>query len=837
MDKIKTGIFYLLFATLLVSGCSRAEDEQPDKDAKVSAVCPPIRPIEGATRARLLECEADLPKGKLAGARVGDVVLENHLARFVVRTAAEGKAISGLTGGNVVDAVRIGPDGEQIGEDSLLEWVSTVAIHLVKPTSVEVTGDGSDGPAEVTVKGTLVPFPTLYAYLPIDTPALTVEHRYRLLPNATTLEARTEIRSTDGKDQTVFAGDVMLWGGDLSLFRPGGGTESSGVKPPSKGQRFGFVPERGQNTHIAQAVAYPSSMSVLETGGILGFIQPAFPVPADGATFVRYLSAGGRDGPDLANAMADVTAQIGGQTQTYSGTVTGTELYAGQLRVVLLNQKGGPLTRCAVDDEGGFRCPGDATVNGAQVLWLGNGAGQTGGGRQRGEAQPFGDDRTVALQGPAAARLKLDLRSADDEAIPVQVVLIPADGAASKRHYVDLDGQAEFTIPPGDWTVWVTHGPEWSALEQKVNLKPGGQQTVKGKLERVLSSEHWVAADTHIHAEHSVDSVVPNRERILDAVAAGVDYAVATDHDIVTDYRPWVKEVGAEGMLTVASGVEVSTAKYGHHGVWPIANAPERAGNGAPSWQGQEASKLIKVMRGDDPARVLQMNHPRGSQSYFLGIEFDPATTSLELLKFDAIEVLNSKRIGDTEEVLADWIGILKRGVRMAVVGTSDTHGLSASCGSARTWVYLPPKGANARRDQQGAFTGPEVDDAIRAGRTVASTGPLLTPTLMSAEATATVGETLTSEGQEVRFSVTVAAPAWMPLGTLSVIRGGEVVKQVDLSETPAVNGQKKATVEVKGASAATWWVAVLRPNDNQSRPPIQARPVWAVSSAIFQKP
>ncbi|MEY3011852.1 MAG: hypothetical protein RIT45_587 [Pseudomonadota bacterium] len=801
------------------------------------ATCPPPAAPMGTARARVLGCSADLPSGPLVAARVGDVVLENAVARFVLRSGPAGEAIVGLRGGNVVDAVRLGADGTQLGHDSLREWVPIVAMHLVAPEDLEIVPGGPD--AVVRVRGPLQPFDIVHAYLPVELPPITVVHEYHLAPDSTVLELRTTVTPDPGVTDTSLVGDVTFWGGSVGLFRPGGGDSDTGSTPKEKSSVLGMTPMRDDPALIPAALGFQQPPAAIDAGGILAFVQPPGVLPAEGKTFVRRLALAAGPTPSLGDAMALAGALSGLKTTPLQGQVEG--MWKG-VEVELYDADGKPLTRCTPDDKGAFACPAPDATRAARARWVGNGAGQGGGRGQEGAVVDVAwpPSAPIMVPAPSAARLHILVRDTDGQAIPVQALLLPGKdvAAAGDRIFVDGDGDATFLLPPGTWTVWLNHGPEWTAHHETVTIAPDQQVEVQATLAHVVDSTGWVAADTHIHAEHSSDSEVPNRERLLDAVAAGLDYAVATDHDYVTDYQPFLVQAGLVGKLTVASGVEVSTAKYGHHGVWPLPADPTEAGGGPPSWYGKDAATLLATIRKGDPKRIHQLNHPRGSQSYFQGIALQPGKTGKELLTFDAIELLNSKRIDDTEEVLVDWFALLSHGHRSAATGTSDTHGLSAGAGSARTYVWLGMDAGGKARDVQGAFTATEADDAIRAGRTVASTGPLVALSLAGA-VTVTAGETLQGAAGEVRVRVEVQAPDWMPIGTLSIFRNGEEVHAVDLGETTVVAGLQRAVVEVVAPAAKSqgWWSAVLRPHPTKPRPPIQARKVWAVCSPIFEAP
>lgn len=855
MSRQSVGLVLMVVCALSCSKDEPTKTTQPDEeiaalgpdapdavttDAMTTLPCPAPPAKKGQARTRTIGCAADVPNGRLAAGRVGDYVLENAMARFVVRAGAEGEAVVGVVGGNVVDAVRIGPDGKQSGVDGLREWVPVVQMFLVSPEKIETGKDGDV--AFVRVTGPLVPFPTVQSFLAFTKPDADVMHEYRLAPDTAVLQIVTSVKPRKKQLDSLIIGDATFWGGAMALYRPTSGDPDSGFKPPQSVSLIGISPQRASKSMIPAAIGFQGKISTLDAGGILAFLQPPKPVPLEGSIFKRHLVVGGNNAVSLADAMATAAKLSGAKHGTLKGKVSDTW---SDVRVEVLDAKKRPLTLCDVASDGAFSCPVPVAGRFARAVWLGNGASQAGGRGQHTESKPFtvsaANTATVDLQAPKPARVVVAARTTTGEKIPFQAMFIPGGtlGAIGTRHFVDTDGDATFLLPPGEWQVWIHHGPEWTAHTEKLVTTAEKSTKVAASLQHVVNTDGWVSCDTHIHAEHSSDSEVPNRERVMDAIAAGIDYAVATDHDYVTDYTPWLKDAGLAKMITVASGVEVSTTKLGHHCVWPLAPNPDKAGAGAIAWHKKDAIALAAAIRSNDPKRVHQCNHPRGSQSYFEGIKFDPATTDKSLLSFDSIEVINGSRVDDTETVLKDWFGLLDRGISPTAVGTSDAHGLKRSVGAARTLAWVGFDEAGSPRDRQGGFTAADADDAIKESKAVASTGPMLVLELLAGEVTKTIGETLTGAKGEVTARVVAQAPDWMHLGTLHLYRNGAEVMTKNLANTPTKAGLRKATVSFQAPAATKpgWWSAVLRPPAKQTLAPIQSRPPWAITNPVMETP
>ncbi|MCB9785398.1 MAG: CehA/McbA family metallohydrolase [Deltaproteobacteria bacterium] len=817
----------LLVAVALWPGCGGATDaadvdaagaDTALTDAADTAVdaasCAPAPPAPGTVRARPLECAADLPHGLHAAALPGDLVLENAVSRFVVRAGPQGYALPGLPGGHLIDAVRL-EAGVQRGADSLRELALTADFWLLVPDRVEITDDGSEGAARVRVEGHLAGFPLIQSVLPLPAPDVDVAHEYVLVPDSPVLEIRTRLSPREaGPGPGVLLADVSLWGADVRLFIPGLGADA--LPTSASGAVLGLTPSRAGSDTPACAIATEAPRTLVDASGIKAFLFPDTPVPAGGVTVVRRLAVGGTQGTDLAHAMAALDLPGAPPRARALGVVQGA--FAG-LEVEALDDAGHPLTRCAVE-AGRFDCPVPQATAALVPRWLGDGDGDVGLGDQRaGEAAPFTPDAETTLTA-APARLEVQVDDPVGQPVPFRLDAWSSAGD-DRRTFVSADGAATFLLPPGSWQLWLHHGPRWSEATETLTLAPGATARFEATLRRVVDTGPWVAVDLHVHAEDSTDSEAANTHRFAAALAEDLVGYVATDHDFVTDAAAWLGASGLADRLEVAAGVEVSTTALGHFNVWPVAPDPTLAGQGAPDWDGLDAPGLLARLRAAAPTGVVQLNHPRfGGASYFDAIGFDPATTDPALLAFDAMELINGIGHTDTPEVLADWTGLLDRGLRITGTGASDVHGQGEPMG-------LP-----------GTLVRPETDgdvwEALRAGRAVASAGPWLTVELSDAQgATGRIGDTLVAPAGPLLLTAALEAPDWLSLGRLRVLVSGETLLDEDVSAEPVVDGRRRVMRTLSlPADADAWCVAVHLPGDTP-RPGLR-RPPWAVTNPVF---
>lgn len=349
----------------------------------------------------------------------------------------------------------------------------------------------------------------------------------------------------------------------------------------------------------------------------------------------------------------------------------------------------------------------------------------------------------------------------------------PSDGASLDVIHTDRDG--ERPIPPGRYRVTVTHGFEYTMRETDIVAREGKTAIVEAELERVVDTRGWIAADLHVHAIASPDAPSPLSDRVRALAAAGVEVAVASDHNAVTDYGPTINERGLGGWLASIVGDEVTTrgVPLGHFNVFPLAT-----GSDPIPFDHVTPPAIVSAARAapaSGKARVIQVNHPRmGSIGYLELARFDARDvagwrTRSPLIEsgFDAIEVYNgddNAKIDEIERVMRDWYALLDAGVRITATGNSDSHKLTYhECGVPRNLVQVGD-------DDPAKFDEARFVDALRGGHVVVSGGPVVWLDVGGHG----VGDNAPAGEQEVR--VLVDAPPWVDVSRVDLIRRGELM-------------------------------------------------------------
>jgi hypothetical protein len=426
------------------------------------------------------------------------------------------------------------------------------------------------------------------------------------------------------------------------------------------------------------------------------------------------------------------------------------------------------------------------------------------------------------------------------------------------------DGRLEAKVRPGTYDLVVSRGPEYELTTKRIVLKPGTFAAEQLVLERAYETDGWVAGDYHIHAQPSTDSGVPIVDRVVSCAAEGLEVAVATDHNYITDYAPAIAASGLDPWLLGIPGMELTTFEMGHFNGFPLRIDPGSTRGGEFVWNAQVPQKLFSQLRDlalDREKFVVQVNHPRqqvlGYWAQFfideltglpyapmgiLGIfapygdEFKAANYSID---YDAVELLTGHRLEDIHsyrapnplppepcgptpcnppvvpgEIVVDaqghakfpgtvetWMSMLDRNHRATGMGVSDTHGLlGKEPGYARTLVYV-----GSGKDNPGGFTRDDVITGIRAHKAITTNGPFIELTAGGNQPgrQATIGDTVTGANVEVR--IRVRAPQWAKVDTLVVYSNSAIVKTFAI---PADQGADFETVLNINPARDAWVVA-----------------------------
>jgi hypothetical protein len=389
-------------------------------------------------------------------------------------------------------------------------------------------------------------------------------------------------------------------------------------------------------------------------------------------------------------------------------------------------------------------------------------------------------------------------------------------------------------LAPGRYRVLATRGPEFSVTETHLELAPGA--TAELGIEppkRVLATPGLISSDFHVHAAPSPDSALSLRARVASFAAEGAEVLVATDHDMVTDYAPLIRELGLAGRMAslvgseVTSEVKTEVAPYtiGHLNAFPLPLDPLAYRGGAVPNEGRRWRQVVSDLRAIPGDRVLQLNHARADEGGlharaffshlgFVGEPYDPSKpltatpnavlvepdpkTGVRDIDFDAMELLNGKRLDAYPALREDWFSLLRQGIVLTGTANSDSH-------THQSFVAAPRNFVQVSSDEVAAFDPKAFVRAVREGRCFGSTGPLLEVRLGDAG----LGDRF--RGREGTLRVEVRTAPWVPVRQLRVYLDGRVVRTQPIEAGGVLELPMRfehdgfLTVEVEGDPSPTY--------------------------------
>lgn len=787
-------------------------------------------PAPGRTYAGRIDDPDQRMEGPDALGGQGDWLLMNENAAFIITGLGPRKTYYDYPG-ILADAVALtgcaqaGP--ERFGEVALLMGSADISnfassvLRAFNGTEIEVISDGSEGgESRLRVRGVddrmwlveleLIKQIALSGGKKLLSDPLGVDWTldYILDPGSRTLRMELTARNTDPDPQPLLAGAMVIFGDTTrpvifrqSTFSLGGFNLAVGFP------WLGSLAVDGAWA-LAMGDADMATANISGVDALLDlstFLAPPILGPAgaadDSFVYRLYASVGGSDMNSAASSMLQTNAGAWGGAPyvpvELSGVVTeagsGSLLAGVTVEVQMQGDKGSwqPVDVFRTDADGRFGGP--LPDLGADLRLVARGVGRT---DSAPVAFKLGDVATVDLTLGRASALAFDITDDAGEGLPARITLWQGQSA---RAVIFADGMPDARpVPPGSYEVSVTRGFEYSDWQGAIELSAGETASLDVALTHVVDTTGWLSADSHTHAGPSVDSDVSTPDRIRSLAAEGLDVAIGTDHEIVTDWRLAVKEAGLSRWIAALVGQEVTATLPEHtqmYGLEPL--PPEEDPRGGPvRWYGLDLEQIFDAERARGAA-VTQLNHPRQGCNWMCLVGYDrltgevaetdptrvglPATAKLWAWNFDVVEYQNGNRDPfvdpenpDETGFFDDWQSFLNLGHRISAVGSTDAHGLGL--GSPRT--YFP-----AASEDITEFREVELTSAYKEGRVLVSTGAFARISVGSAG----MGDTVTPTGGMVAISVHIEALPQIDVTHFKVFSNCDEVMTVETTDPDAV--------------------------------------------------
>jgi hypothetical protein len=385
---------------------------------------------------------------------------------------------------------------------------------------------------------------------------------------------------------------------------------------------------------------------------------------------------------------------------------------------------------------------------------------------------------------------------------------------ANKR-YAYIDGSCEVALPAGVVNVDVTKGFEFAPLQDQVQLKKG-QLSLRLAIKRWSDArqDRWYSGDARVH-------FLTPEAALLEATAEDVAMVnlLAAEHTIRSgdgrDYRA-VSNILAfsgqqPGVETPGYFVAVNTLNRHpvlgslsllscHRPVYPLGfGGPESSDDWTlADWCDQCHRKGGLVVWAENDATRLKTG----------GLWGEPLADLL-LGKIDALET-------DFNEVSSEdqwWDGLLSCGLRLPLVGASGKESNREAVGAVRTFARLLPG---------EPLTYKNWIEAVRAGRTYVSNGPLLSLTVDGRDP----GAVIDVPSPDKTVHVRAESRCGLPLSRLRVLLNGKAVASARADGSPST-----ATVELDLPVSKPGWIRAV---SEGPREPLEGRLIMAISSPVY---
>ncbi|MGA2188984.1 MAG: CehA/McbA family metallohydrolase [Steroidobacteraceae bacterium] len=400
----------------------------------------------------------------------------------------------------------------------------------------------------------------------------------------------------------------------------------------------------------------------------------------------------------------------------------------------------------------------------------------------------------------------------------------------TEAHYFHARGAVTVDVPAGPIHVEILRGFERRFERRQVAATAGQVSELAVNLDdarwSVPDAAHWVSADAHVHMNYGgvyrntpahlvgqaqaenlglVNALIVNKEQRFPDIAYNgrhVDAASAAD-------------------ALVVHGQEFHTSYWGHLGILDTDAVILPGYSGYPN----TAASSLYPMNAD----VADLAHARGAVVGYVHPfdEYpDPLAEPHQVLtnelpvdvalgKVDYMEILG---FSDHRSTAAVWYRLLNLGFRLPAAAGTDAMANFAS--------LRGPVGMNRvyARVADGPLDVRQWLDALKAGRTFATNGPLLGLEIGAAH----IGDELKFAGPQRRVPFSVRVESIVPVDHLELVCNGRVVQSF-VQRKPVDHARFSGDIPV----ADSGW-CVLRASSDAARYPVLDNYVYATTSPIY---
>jgi len=352
--------------------------------------------------------------------------------------------------------------------------------------------------------------------------------------------------------------------------------------------------------------------------------------------------------------------------------------------------------------------------------------------------------------------------------------------AVTETHYFHTSGVFEVEVPVGRMDITALRGPEFEPVRETVEVTSEEAATVTLHLRHSVDMPAlgWYSGDTHAHAYHQGRFGLTHESLFLQSLSEDLHMTYVLIHmDGTRLMGRWADLTGTPSPVSTSEHFlqfsEEFRGSLGHVGMLGLNRfiLPLIGGAGATPYA-QPASDEPYFLGAHEQGGLAGFMHP-----YVDGDDEDPASWSGSLIPVDV--ALGRGDFYDVASLYSNegpstrmYHRLLNAGFRLPATGGTDNF--------PDVWRDPPPGTDRTYALVDGPLTVDSWLDAVRAGRTFATTGPLL---LLEVEGKVPGEELRLQPGAPESVRVTVRCASLAPLDELSLYVNGTIA----LAETPAM--------------------------------------------------
>jgi len=404
---------------------------------------------------------------------------------------------------------------------------------------------------------------------------------------------------------------------------------------------------------------------------------------------------------------------------------------------------------------------------------------------------------------------------------------IERDAQRFEYGYWHSRGTDTLTLPAGRYTVQVWRGPEWRTLSRPVTVRVDTTSPHRFVLSPLLpppsslQSRGWWGGDVHVHMNYGGAYRNTPANLAHQARAEGLNVVqnlIVNKEQRIPDIEYWQPSLlHSSPDLVIANGQEFHTGLWGHASLLGL-----RQHYVLPDYAGYPGTALASLYPTN--AAVFDLARAQGAiTGYVHPFDFKPEFAEImggipyELpvdvatRRVDFLEVMGYSDHLITSEI---WYKLLNCGFRVPAAAGTDAFPNFASLRGPPGLVRTYAKAGNTLDHRRWL-------DAIKAGRTFVTNGPLLTFTLNDRESGSEIRLPF-SANQRVRARVSLRSNT--PVDHLEIVGNGQVVARL--------RGTVRDTTIVFPVTGDAWFLA--RAYSDKPRLPILDLYPFASTSPVY---